>query len=822
MAEYPGEITFAQFASPPNPLLGGFAAGSNDRPAAGQKACPKTWGVEQLTLECAGKVSTSHAARDHAAIPAGRAAAGRFFFAPKADTVTIKLKLRLPENAETVKLELFRAGSGVPVWQRTLSAEEARRAAAGEAWDGEFTAGRWTAPAHFPHQLVTVEHSPYMLKATAVGDAEEGFVERWTYFDILVDKLELQWGGTARIPAATRNDVDLNFRADTVLSEYGIVAALATQTQGDAIDHTVRHEVRLPSNQFAREVTELGDDALFLRHKQQWGDGPRIPLVAKIWVLRANGEGVHGGEAARALGKAQFLWDWEAEDEITRLGALYDKPVVRAFLRDTLDYKRNDGTAPEGSTNCHVDHGGKRGGDPTVFPPQLAPFRAVRCATRTWATLSMAALAGVDAGFTGVTFQPSRMARDTYKVSVYLASVKAPGGAPELDTAASADDLRNDHTGLPSASTGVFEIQRLIRARYVRKAPAVDAADLVMSTTEYARAGLVLDWVPGPAHEQLFQHNYNAYVTRILTNALVGTRDGDSAALLRRDADCFAGIDQFTGGGLAGSEWAFTAHSWEVFHRRHKVDAIRRYVCDKPRKVNTPRSAYNRWRARHPHDDDAQWLLDFYDDLSNKRRAKIDNDLDNALADRSMRTREAYTNRLGTTALHGFKAAAGEFLAETADQGFICFHCCDSLRLRNDDGTLVEVPTTVGGLAPSGSCTPDGKKTMNLMFLHENVPHDRVGVPGLYDVPVSPIIKHEIGHNFYLPHAPSLPGKRSAGGFVVERHDAADLLCLMNYDTDSDHLCGFCNLRLRGWAVRAASGPGLVDLANVAATNKHP
>jgi hypothetical protein len=31
-----------------------------------------------------------------------------------------------------------------------------------------------------------------------------------------------------------------------------------------------------------------------------------------------------------------------------------------------------------------------------------------------------------------------------------------------------------------------------------------------------------------------------------------------------------------------------------------------------------------------------------------------------------------------------------------------------------------------------------------------------------------------------------------------------------------------CNVRLRGWAAKASSGPGFVDLSNTAATNKKP
>jgi hypothetical protein len=63
---------------------------------------------------------------------------------------------------------------------------------------------------------------------------------------------------------------------------------------------------------------------------------------------------------------------------------------------------------------------------------------------------------------------------------------------------------------------------------------------------------------------------------------------------------------------------------------------------------------------------------------------------------------------------------------------------------------------------------------------------------------------------------------------VATNHDAADMRCLMNYDyrtgptLATPHLCGLCVVRLRGWALKATSGAGLVNLSNVSVTNRVP
>ena len=77
------------------------------------------------------------------------------------------------------------------------------------------------------------------------------------------------------------------------------------------------------------------------------------------------------------------------------------------------------------------------------------------------------------------------------------------------------------------------------------------------------------------------------------------------------------------------------------------------------------------------------------------------------------------------------------------------------------------------------------------------------------------IVSHEIGHTFWLSHY------KIGGAAQPDDHDRGDDNCMMSYPDDSKnapphrstatyapHFCGKCNLKLRGWNVRAASMPG--------------
>ena len=74
---------------------------------------------------------------------------------------------------------------------------------------------------------------------------------------------------------------------------------------------------------------------------------------------------------------------------------------------------------------------------------------------------------------------------------------------------------------------------------------------------------------------------------------------------------------------------------------------------------------------------------------------------------------------------------------------------------------------------------------------------------------------HEIGHHFMLPH-PKNTGENTDGNANNDysAHDDGVDNCLMSYKNAARELCGFCQLRLRGWDKS--------KLSTTSATNKKP
>jgi len=73
------------------------------------------------------------------------------------------------------------------------------------------------------------------------------------------------------------------------------------------------------------------------------------------------------------------------------------------------------------------------------------------------------------------------------------------------------------------------------------------------------------------------------------------------------------------------------------------------------------------------------------------------------------------------------------------------------------------------------------------------------------------VVSHEIGHTFWLQHYENAPGSAPA------EHDTKDHNCIMSYTPGTPahqqagiytpHFCGKCNIKLRGWDIRAAGVP---------------
>lgn len=61
------------------------------------------------------------------------------------------------------------------------------------------------------------------------------------------------------------------------------------------------------------------------------------------------------------------------------------------------------------------------------------------------------------------------------------------------------------------------------------------------------------------------------------------------------------------------------------------------------------------------------------------------------------------------------------------------------------------------------------------------------------------IFAHEAAHALYMPHAPIFTSGSVVPSQVEERCHGSGDNCLMNYDIESEHFCGLCMFRMRGW-----------------------
>jgi hypothetical protein len=796
----------------------------------GIQPCPlRKWGISQITLNSGGSTSTSYDNPDHAPIAGGRA--GRFYFAPLDEQVRVAWTLVNPANATTLTLELYQWGNPAPIWTRVLNADQARAQRLAADWDGSFPGGEWIG---FPDHLVTVEHSPYKLKATAGANREDDYEVRWTYFDVIIDRIELTWGGAALVPGGARGDIAALYQAQTLADEQAINNQLGLMRQADlTLNPADNYDVRLRCNQFTDWVWNMEDgqearrSTLWLKHQLQWGDGPRIPLVAKVYIARAAGGGVHGAPSARALGGTKFMWDWESQDEIAALPGGHNAAVA-AFLTRSLDYKRNDPNGPPGSTNCHVEHGGKRGAGAAVFG-RLAPVSAATtaCVTRTWATFEQAMLAGPQAGCVGVVFQPSRIGGDTYRVVVHAPPDKCCGGPAVLDVATAGATLRGNFPTLPTARSGIFKMWREVRIRYVRKSAAVATADRAAIGTEYRRADLIADWgsaLDRATDEATLAANFDAWCAHALAHP-----DAKGNPAITPNRARFEAPDQFQAGTGGNTSFGFVVESWESITRPTLINSIRQYVM-KNRTFNSVRNNYNAWLngVGHGVANDHLYLLPFYNGLSAAKKQKVQVIFDANLIAANLPTKATYESDLEGACIQVARLVAEQLLVQINEHCMIVFHVEAPVGYRQPDATIVVPPSGAGGLSPSTSAKFNGRGSVNLVFLPE-VP---VADPAAkYHVPVTGVVMHEAAHNLYLCHAPADPALTAAPGARQDVHDLADLRCLMNYDQRSDHLCGYCHLKLRGWGTIASRnllttvGPidgGLVKLWHDAARNQVP
>lgn len=737
---------------PPIPplLLGRGAQNTGNRNQVAVRACEVTSLVVELPD---GTTSAWHGAEaDLATLPTPLPPnhASRFCVTPGVGTMRIKVGITGRKSVTGLALELFPIDSVNPIWTKSFTwAGGACPAIVDTGFDGELNddprhhdvVGALTttivnaAPADkYPDGYLTVASPLYLLRAriTAVSGGYRAKPSRITLVEVRVASVTLEWApaGDRDLLPQVRADVGGTFLVDTLAREAALVNGLA-----NAGPPTNDHEVVLDSNYFTTAFdTEKAAtvDLLYNIHKDRWGEGPRIPLLARVKLLDAHGAAV---DAPLGLGGARFLWDWDERPGVVKSNAWFQGTTpaqVKAFVADALDCmvdaEFDAGEAPQNSNNTHRVHGGKRGhSSAKVFPHEPAaayapntaakvanafPFVVGPCADRRWASLSSPRTQGFLAGYTGVMFQPSRMAGDVYKVRVFF----VPDDLFPFDAATPALPTSPAY---PMATSGYFDVWRSIDVKYLKRAAAVPTITAAVVEDTYKDGGV----------------------------KLIGM-----GAITDLSAD---------------PQWT---QAWD--------DAWNDKTANFP--FNGPTYTTLLAGVTRPQPNSGEALV--YDALPATSHAAI-NQMSNSTA----------LSKVVTDAAAARYTAA----ALAAYRGTVLF-------------TFGKKHTYIQGEAPTSGATNSSLATRErsnlFVFLDPTAP---IPNPNKYHG-VHPtkrpdfVVAHEIGHTVALEHAKahvvSAQHQDWWGPATGGVHNAdANAVCLMNYHSDSEHFCGVCVLRLRGW-----------------------
>lgn len=650
--------------------------------------------------------------------------------AARHDRVVILYNLYNPFGAiKKAKLELYVRREKSPVWTRELKEKELYDGehrlechydtgvlplTRGEEWDGALRddEGEVKKSKRFPDGFVTTEHSPYKLRLVVEGEGMCRSPLAFTYFHVLIDKLELEYGTTEMIP--TKKDHRRKFFTD-LLAE-GTAATADTK-------------LYIPSNQFKSNTDQMFNNHLYDVYAHKWGRGPKLPLVVKVFVRTCGNAGV---PAPKALGHTKFMWDWESKS-VTG---------TNAFVNQATNYKVNK-DRPKGR-NCHKDRGGKRGSNSHVFktqdgydPPNAQdgkfPFKVVNCGKpRDWAAYSEAWREGVFASKTGVIFQPARMAGDKYKATCYAAH--------ELNDEKKIRLHVDTDAPLPivpalKVDSGEFEIWRRIDiVRYMQKSafgglnlatlktyydPAfVDLNDKTNGNVEYFPAG---EWNGSIGGELAGWSNFDKYFVDSAVNQHGG---GSQAVILRTRAQVCTYLEAT-------------------------------FPVDFP----NPGDA-DPWLT-------AQGLAD-----------------DNACNDRFQDPSINIVKKLFNAKVHD-------------DDGINIFHV-SRLNHFATYGLMGEAYDFPNATGHSGNDAKSGNRRCGFIQVVDAAFYANYGWAG--ETPEQ-TAAHECGHHMMLPHPrDTAENKGKHVNRDYKAHDQGVTDCLMSYRRDvTTKLCGFCQLRMRGW-----------------------
>jgi hypothetical protein len=636
----------------------------------------------------------------------------------KHDKVAIWYHLYNPFSVITeAKLELFRRFDKKAFWERELKDDElidgehelefeyGPSKTKEKLWDGSL--GKENDD--FPDGFVTTEHSPYKLRLTVKGQGICKSPVAWTYFHILIEKLELEWGDKEAIPS-TEVEKRLPFKE--------LKDGWAKPTDGS--DGTPAR-IYLVSNLFKTSAGEMFDNTLYTEYETLWGDGPEIPVYAKIWVRDSGGAKV---VAPKALGGTKFLWDWES-----KLVA-----PTNTFVTKAQDYLK-DKTKPKGQ-NCHKDRGGKRGDDTKLIFPEQAGYDAADTLTdgsfpfevkktddpRKWASYSKAWRKGKLASKTGVLFQPSRMAGDKYKITVYAAH-ELKDSTKKLRVNVDKDAPIPIDAKL-KVESGIWQVWRkLYFRRYMTKASGTATQDLAGMKAFFTPAFVEIEDKRTTAVETYNATDWNSRMTTIRN----GWASGDQRAMSPTTNQHAAGTH-----GL-------------------------------------------QFRTR------AQFRTALKADFS-----MTDTAVDNWLTTNNYDTDEKYAKLCERLALDALISMFNHQLP--AEEGIALFQVEYSIQ----SSLLAALSSFTDGQAADFAA---GGRNKCAFLWTAPIAQYSGSAQGVAATPA-----HEIGHHLFLPHPRNTAENTGAtANNDYNAHDRAVSNCLMSYLDAARELCGFCQLRQRGW-----------------------
>jgi hypothetical protein len=805
-----------------------------------------------------------------------------FHFLPGIDSVEVRWKVSNIDNVQKLRFEMWCATDKTnPIWsmEKTGGAAVALLKGPDTKGEGPLAWNQIVIPGgpKFPDQCPNVANAPYQLRLTVTCARTGAVTTAWTYFDVLVDSIELHWGPEGWIPGTPIQNVSPVLRVKTTADEKKVLKRLKGQVLPTDPEVTAirsmgaKIPLRLPSTMAGYihfdEWFGFAKDFAYLRHRARWGDGPRIPIEAIIYLKRMDDTkldpavgGATWNQAGAALGPVRLLWNWEDRNQVDRDADERQRwPAAGTFVMTAVAYKLNTGDEPPGCLNCHLDRGGKRGGPDRIFPNQngtgTLPFVVAQCADRKWAALSTAGTNGATACKTGVLFNPSRIAKDTYRITVLLANQLTNDlTKPVVDVTGTTDALLNLHPGLPRAKTAMIEIQRQVNARYIRKS-AYTSIDLNLIQQSYEVAGVHIEWlnlVDLTFTGLWTQAEYDQYLQAAI--AMAGLHYSDQEVPAMRYTAAGAGrygvqtnrytqirlltvrnlLAQYnhwfgcpTGTNplpVAPSEVCFTLPSRDKVVDDLRDQAIAAYIA-KPRKIKPSwKNRWNRLVAANPMVALPTLHLQLYNSLSAKKKLKIDNEtkklytaagwkvFDNL--DANIWTETNYFHPDGPVDLlaemHQLKIAADAY------EGVSFFHYINMLQTLDSAGNpppLTGVDPVgryyaLGGVAKVDTSVDLGLKSVFFVWDHPNDGRrGRSRTPHTLMMNGNITAVHEFGHNLHLTHpfGEQVYNRDMHDKNPPERPDLGEQTgpadqCVMNYHRQDEELCGVCRLRLRGWA----------------------